>query len=79
MRTSEKCRNNKHNNNPDNPLTSPRTDGGKKVHNMLIAIFTSAVGTMTSLGMIRVVVVVVLVHVFMKSCMKLSLFFQVRI
>ena len=26
---SEKCRNNKHNNNSDNPLTSRRTDGGK--------------------------------------------------
>ena len=30
MRMSEKCRNNNHNNNSDNPLTSRRTDGGKK-------------------------------------------------
>ena len=33
MRMSEKCRhnnNNKHNINSDNPLTSHRTDGGKK-------------------------------------------------
>ena len=31
MRMSEKCRNNKHNNNPDNHLTSRRIDdGGKK-------------------------------------------------
>ena len=30
MRMSEKCRNNKHNNNnSDNPLTSRRSDGGK--------------------------------------------------
>ena len=27
---SEKFRNNKHNNNPENSLTSRRTDGGKK-------------------------------------------------
>ena len=32
MRMSEKCRN-KHNNNSDNPLTSRRTDGGKKPEN----------------------------------------------
>ena len=30
MRMSEKCRNNKYNNNSDNPLTSRRTNGGKK-------------------------------------------------
>ena len=29
---SEKCQNNKHNNNSDNPLTSRRTDGGKNTH-----------------------------------------------
>ena len=30
MRMSEKCRNNNNQSNSDNPLTSRRTDGGKK-------------------------------------------------
>ena len=29
MRMSEKCRNNKHNTNSDDPFTSRRADGGK--------------------------------------------------
>ena len=32
MRMSEKCHNNNNNNNSHNPLTSRRTDGGKKIH-----------------------------------------------
>ena len=37
MRMSEKCHNN-NNNNTDNPLTSRRTDGGKKKDPNLIQI-----------------------------------------
>ena len=39
MRMSEKCRNNKNNNNSANPLTSRRTDGGKNMqHSMAAAL-----------------------------------------
>ena len=37
MRTPEKCRNKHNNNNPDNPLTSHRTDRGKN-HRVIVKL-----------------------------------------